>query len=220
MIADRIGDGVALSLGAGEIGTERALQFRELADALGDEIGLGEPRGSADRLEIGPDDPLADQPFGELRHPLGLVGDGAELLVEDDAAELLRLLGERHLQILLPEEFRVREARGEHLAIALDDRGAAVRRLDIGDADEVRGKRAVLSREREIFLVGAHGELDHLARHVEEGRIEAPEQRHRPFGEPGILGDQPLVLDQAEPGVGGRPGGAVGDDPPRSAGRG
>ena len=53
-------------------------------------------------------------------------------------------------------------------------------------------------RAGEIFLVGAHGELDHLARHVEEGRVEAAEQRHRPFGEAGILGDQALVLDQRQ----------------------
>ena len=56
----------------------------------------------------------------------------------------------------------------------------------------------------EIFLVHARGELDHLGRHVEERRVEAAEQRHRPFGQPGILGDQPLVLDQLEPGLGAR----------------
>jgi hypothetical protein len=50
----------------------------------------------------------------------------------------------------------------------------------------------------EIFLVHAGGELDHLGRHVEERGIEAAEQRHRPFGEAGILEQQPVVLDQRQ----------------------
>ena len=59
----------------------------------------------------------------------------------------------------------------------------------------------VLVLAGEIFLVGPHGELDHLGRHVEEGRVEAALQRHRPFGQPGILGDQPLVRDQRQAGL-------------------
>ena len=138
----------------------------------------------------------------ELRHPLDLVGDGAELLVEDDLVELLRLLLERDLEVVLPEEAGVGEPGGEHLAVAVDDRLAAVLRLDIGDADEIRRQLALrTSVQREIFLVGPHGELDHLARHVEEGGVEAAEQRHRPFGEAGILDHQALVVDQAQPGI-------------------
>ena len=36
-------------------------------------------------------------------------------------------------------------------------------------------------------------------------------ERHRPFGEAGILREQPLVLDQVEPGVQGELAGAVED---------
>ena len=64
---------------------------------------------------------------------------------------------------------------------------------------------ALAVRAGEIFLVGAHGELDHLARDLEERGVEAAEQRHRPFGQAGILGDQALVLDQRQAG-GGRGG--------------
>jgi hypothetical protein len=48
MVADRVRDRVRLALGPGDIGAERALQLRELADALGDEIGLGEAGGGLD----------------------------------------------------------------------------------------------------------------------------------------------------------------------------
>src|SRR3546814_5977670 len=34
------------------------------------------------------DNPLLHQPAGELRHPLHLVGDGAQLFVEDDLVQL------------------------------------------------------------------------------------------------------------------------------------
>ena len=81
--------------------------------------------------ELGLDDAFLDQPPRQLRHALDLVGDGAELLVEDDLVELLRLLVERHLEVLLPEELGIGQARGEHLAVARDDRRAAVRRASI-----------------------------------------------------------------------------------------
>ena len=132
--------------------------------------------------------------------------------MEDDVGELLRLLFERDLEVVLPEEFRVGEAGGEDLFVTGDDRGAAVACLDIRDADEVRGERALRVGEREIFLVGAHGELDHLARDFEEGGVEPAEQRHRPFGQPGIFDQEPLVLHQLEPSFASRRCGAVGDD--------
>ena len=140
--------------------------------------------------------------------------------MEDDVRQLLRLLFERGLEVGVVEEARVGQAGGEDLAVALDDLGAAVGRLDIGGADEGVGQRAVACSAiacspaiaaDEILLVHARGELDDFRRHAEEFGVEAAEQRHRPFGQPGILGDQPLVLDQHQPGVGGERGGAVAD---------
>jgi len=64
----------------------------------------------------------------------------------------------------------------------------------------------------EIFLVYPGGQLDHLFRHIEKGRIEATEQRHRPFGQAGILDHQALVLDQLQSGVHSRLGGTGADD--------
>jgi hypothetical protein len=58
----------------------------------------------------------------------------------------------------------------------------------------------------EILLVGPRGELDHFGRHIEERLVEPAEQRHRPFGEAGVLDHQPFVLDQRQPGIGRRRG--------------
>ena len=70
---------------------------------------------------------------------IDLVGDGAELFVEDDLVELFRLLFQRDFEVVFPEEFGVGEAGREYALVAGDDRAAAVARLDVGDADEVGG---------------------------------------------------------------------------------
>ena len=46
MIADGVGDLGVFALGAGEVAADEALEFRELADHAGDEIGLAEARGA------------------------------------------------------------------------------------------------------------------------------------------------------------------------------
>ncbi len=71
---------------------------------------------------------------------------------------------------------------------------------------------SVVARAGEIFLVGAHGEHDHFARHVEEVGVEAAEQGHRPFGQAGILDHQPFVFDQRQTGLARRSRRALADD--------
>src|SRR3546814_4055830 len=39
-----------------------------------------------------------------------------------------------------------------------------------------------------------------LGRHLQKGGIERPEQRHRPFGEPGVFSQKPFVRYQLQPG--------------------
>ena len=155
---------------------------------------------------------MFDQPFCELGDAVDLIGDGAELFVEDDLVELLGLLLQRDLEVLLPEEFGVGEAGGEDSLVAGDDRCAAVGRVYIGGADEGGGELALTVGAGEIFLVGAHGELDHFARDFEEGGIEAAEQRHRPFGEAGIFDHQAFILEEMNAGRLGGDAGRVADD--------
>ena len=152
---------------------------------------------------LAPNNPFLDQPSRKLGDAVDLVGHRAELLVEDDAVELIRLLLHGHAQILLVEEARVRQAGGEDLAVAFDDLRATVGRVDVGGADEGVGERAVGVAADEIFLVHPRGQLDDLGRDGEERRIEAVEQRHGPFGQAGVLGDEALVLDEAQAGVAG-----------------
>ena len=212
--ADRLRDRRRLALRLGGIPADHALKLREFPDHSRDEVRLGQPRRALDLIGVRAlDDSLFGQPARELRHALDLVRHRSELFVKADPGELLGLLFERHFQVLLPEEAGVGEPRSKHATVALDDRLAAVLRIHVRDADERRRKPAVVPRACEIFLVGAHRQDDHLARNVEVIGIEAAEQRHRPFGEPGILDDEPFVLDEGQSGLPCGCGGAVADDP-------
>jgi len=120
----------------------------------------------------GEDYTLFYQPAGELRDAVDLVGYGAELFVEDDLRQLLGLLFERDLEVGVVEELRVRQARGEDLAVTLDDLRAAVVRGDVSGTDERVRQFSVGAAADEIFLVHARGELDHLGRDVEKRGVE------------------------------------------------
>ena len=54
----------------------------------------------------------------------------------------------------------------------------------------------------EIFLVRAHGELDDLARQVEESRVHVAKDDHRPFSKTGHFFEQALVFDQFQASLG------------------
>ena len=116
--------------------------------------------------------------------------------MENDPVQLLGLFLQWDLEILLPKETRIRESRGEHAMVALDDRGPAVSRIEVGNAHECGRQVRFLVDAREIFLIRAHREHDHFARNVEEIGIVAAEQRLRPFGQAGILDHQALVVEK------------------------
>ena len=199
MVADRIRDGIGQAFGAGIVAAHKALQFGKLADHFGDQIGLGEAGGLFGHIGIGIlHDALFDQPAGQLRHPVHLVGDRAELFVESDPLQPLGVLRESLLAIHVPEEARVGKPRRQDLAVAVHDRGATILSLDIRGADEGVGQFPGPILADEIFLVHPRGQLDDFGRNLEIRLIEAPKQRDRPFGEAGILDHQPLIHDQCQ----------------------
>ena len=203
MIADRIGHGVAEPFGAGIVSAHQALKFGEFADHFGDEVRLAQACSQLGLGRVGLDHALLAQPARQLGHPLDLVGHGAKLFVEGDPLQLLRLVGQRCLAVLLPEEASVGQARGEHLAVASDDCRAAIGSRDIGGADEGIGKLARRILAHEVFLVGPRGELDHFGWHFEELLVKPAEQRHWPFGQPRVFDHEAFILDQREAGCSG-----------------
>ena len=198
--ADRIGDLGVQPFLVGVVAAHHALQFREFTHHAGDQVGLAEPRSllgeGLGRAVIADE---GGEFAGQGHDPLHPLVHGPELGVEGDALQLLQPVFQLGLQVLVPEEAAVGEARRQHLGVARRDQLAAVRRLDIGHGDEVRDQEAGLGiAHREILLVGAHGGADHLRRQVQEIRVHVAQDRRRPFGEPGHLVQQALVLDQFE----------------------
>ena len=122
----------------------------------------------------------------------------AELLVEGDVLQMHHAVFERDLAILVEEELGVGEPRADHPLIAFGDLLAAVLGFEIGDEDEVVRER-VAFRQRETFLMRLHGGRQHLGRHGQEVLIELAHQHHGPFGQPRVLGEQRLVLDERKP---------------------
>ncbi len=109
VVADRVGDLGVDALLQRVVAAHHALQLGELADHAGDQIGLGEPRGLLGLVRIGADE--RGELAGEAGDALDALALRAEPVVEGDGVELLRLLFERDLQVLLPEEAGVRQPR-------------------------------------------------------------------------------------------------------------
>ena len=69
----------------------------------------------------------------------------------------------------------------------------------VGHQQEAVGELArARSFEREALLVLLHGQHQAFRRHLQERLVEAAHQHQRPFREPGVLGQQRLVLDQRQ----------------------
>src|SRR3546814_10349672 len=79
---------------------------------------------------------------------------------------------------------------------------AAVMRINIGSSDEARREFALRVLHGKIFLIGPHGELNHLRRHLQKYRIEMAKQRHGPFCKACVLGHHALVFPENQAGSG------------------
>ena len=161
-------DGAAISpaVVARVVAAHRALQFREFADHVGDQIGLGEPRGRVGLAPLRRCAAIARAiPRARRARP------AAELVVIDHLGEPRHAIGERLLAVLVEEELRVGQARAHHALVAFDD-GARVGRamlLTTRNPCSACPRR----RQREILLVGLHREDEAFLRHREELVLEA-----------------------------------------------
>ena len=199
MVADGVGDDVALALGAGIIATHDALQFGELSNHACDKVGLAQTRCAFSVIgTCAFDDTFFDQPACQLCDTLDLVGYAAKLLVKGNLGQFLRLIIQRDLQVLFPEEFRVRQPRSQHLLIARNNRSAAIMRVNVGGTDERIGKLASAVMADKIFLVHARGQLDDLLRHLQKRGIKPAKHRHWPFGQACIFDNQTFVRNQRQ----------------------
>ncbi len=219
VVLDGLGDGGVLALEGGVFAAHDALELGEFADGLRAQVSLGEHHGAVDERGIGAGD--LRQFSGERADARDALALRAELGVEGhvERIELGHALVERLCKVeaelfggclqrvevrqvalvAQPEMLGVGKARTHDLAVAVHDLLAAVLRLDVGDEDEVVGKR-IGARPAcdEALLVRLDGEADDLGGDRQELFLEGAEQDLRPFDEAGHFIQQAFVLDQFE----------------------
>ena len=196
MVAGGIGHRIRQAGGLCVIAAHGALQFGELAHHRGTQVEFCDPRRLFGQRRVRPHRgrDLARQ-CGDAFHPVGL---RPQLGVEGHGFQPFGpVLHPRagFAQVVVPEERGVRQPRGQHALVAVQDSGAVVRGLDIGDGDIALDPARPGVAGREELLVLAHRGLQHFGRQVEETLFDHPHQRDGPFDQTGQLGHQPLVGD-------------------------
>ena len=209
MLGNRLGNLRWLSRRTGIIPAHHALQFREFAHHPTRQISLGQPRGTCGERRIGAHH-RRNQPSQPLQppHPLPL---RPQLGVKHHPIQLGQQILQRRLQILVPEEPRIGEPRPQHPLIPRHQRRAAIAGGNIRQQGEAWCRAPIREAQGKIALVDPHRGAHHLGRQIHEGRINAAQQRHRPFHQPRHLGQQPLIGHHFQPLGGGQRGHAVAD---------
>ena len=93
---------------------------------------------------------------------------------------------------------RIGQARAQHTLIAGDDRRTEIIRRQIRHEGEIGRRASGLVAQGKIFLVDLHRQLADFRRQVHEIVVDAADQRHRPFHQPGDLVEQPVIRGDGE----------------------
>ena len=209
VVLDGEGDVVGKTVVQRVVAPHDALQFGELADHVGEQVGLGQERRlvgfQRQRLAA---DALADG-AGDRLHPRHAFALSAELVVVDDLGQPQHARIQRLLAVLVEEELGVGEARAHHAFVALDH-GRRIVGRDVGNDEEAVGELAFrrmpctvkngrcILQQGEIFLVRLHGQDQAFLRHLEEGLLELAEQHVGTLDQRGDLVQQRVVLDRLQ----------------------
>ena len=197
VVLDRVCDRRGLAVLLGVVASHDALQLGELADHVGEQVGLRQVR-SVRRLLA---EALAADAFADLArdraHALDALALRAELVVVDDLLQARSARGERLLLVLLVEEASVRQARTHDALVALYDRARVVR-TDVADDEEALRQPSLRVEQREVLLVELHRQDEALLRHREELLLEAAQQHIGTLDERRHFLEQRVVVDRSE----------------------
>ncbi len=178
VLLDGSGNVGRLAVVLGVIAAHQALQFREFADHVGDQVRFRKPRRAlrqcAVRAQVRRD---GRRDGAHARRPIRL---RAELVVIDDAAELGQARFQRMAPVLVEEELGVGQPRAQHALVAGDDR-RRVRRLQVAHQQEPVDELPRIVGEREVPLVQLHREDEAFLRDVQERGVERAGVDDRPF---------------------------------------
>ena len=160
---------LVLAVVAGVVRAHDALQFRELADHVGQEVRFRELRAAFGQQHVVAE--AAGDGAGEARDALRALGLRAQLVVVDDVRQQRQARFQRLLLVLLEEELGIRQARAHDALVAADDGGRVVGR-EVRDDQEARAQLAVRIRQREVLLVRLHRQDQAFLRYGQEHVFE------------------------------------------------
>ena len=190
MLLDGFGDFFGFSVQAGVVFAHRALQFRELADHFGHQVGFCQTRGAFGCGGI------RAQCFGDVGgnalQAFDAFGLRTDFVVINHVCQLGQAAFQSRFLVLLVEKLGIRQARAQNAFVALDD----VRRvfgLQVGDQQEAVHQLAVLVEQREVFLVLLHGQNQAFLRHGEEMFFKTGFQNNGVFDQRGDFVQQGFI---------------------------
>jgi hypothetical protein len=112
-----------------------ALQFRKLADHVGEQIGLGEHRGALRHGIVGPQQ--ARDFAGQFLDAIDAPQLAAELVVVHDIGEARHAFLELRLAVLIEEKACIRKSCAQHALVTVND-VPRVRGLHVAHEQEIR----------------------------------------------------------------------------------
>ena len=175
------------------VAAHHALQFRELADHAGGQVGLGQPRArrsaSAGSAPTSGAISRPAAPAGARGRP-GVPSLAWKVTSSSAATRLASRVLRSRSQKCRASANRARSTR----SLPAIDVGAAVRRARYWRRSEPGAAAPSAIAEREIALIDPHGDLHDLRRQIHVGVVDPAEQRHRPFDQPGDLVEQRRVV--------------------------
>ena len=188
-----------------------ALQFGELADHAGDEVGLGQLRGALGQRR------RRRRPAGRWSRPGAasrrtrspwLPSLAWNVTLSSSGTRASRRVLRSRSQKCRASAKRARSTRSLPAMIAAPPSSASMLATKANQGAALAVRRA----QGEIALVHPHRDLHDLGRQVHVLVVDAAEQRHRPFDQAGDLVEQAGIVDHGQALVRGEAGDPLGDD--------
>ena len=200
MVFDRQCHVLTQTIVARVVAAHDALQFRKLADHIGQQISLGQLRcaidGGAQRRVA----QLRADGARECAHALHALALRAELVVVNHFVQARHARGQCLLAVLVEKELGIGQPRAHHALVAAND-GAGVGWADVADHQKFVAQALVGAQQREVFLVRLHGQDQTFLRHIEKSRLKGADQHIRALDQTGYLVEQGLVLNRVQRGI-------------------
>ena len=181
-----------LAIVLGIVAAHHALQLREFAHHVGQQIGFGKHRRAVCQRRVGTEhcrDPRRQTPQSILSF-----GHRTELVVIAHAAELVDARCERLFAILFEKKLGVRKPCTQHAFIAADDLSRIVG-FDVADQQKSVLQSAVRAGDCKVPLIPLHGKDEAFLRDFEKRRIESAGVDLGPFDQRGDFVNQVVRHD-------------------------